>query len=477
MSNPTTPKDKYGRKVRDKGMEALEKRVVKEPNSILWYNTQEPTPSTTTSRAPLSQREQEQQPLTPRGRRKRFLKEHSLSSLLEVEEIKSNKRSSDTESSSTTPIKTLREETVKEQPEPSRSDRLSVHNKTSGGRSSDDATPERSRRYSSDASNSERSRNKYGSTSDYDGKTDCSRSTTDDRRDFYRRSDSKNKYLDVDTPERNRKNNKNDTSASSADRSRKYSSDDILSTTSTSSAKSKTKNSTEDRRRRFKEDLEELDRKYIDETLEQNRKYIESLKNRKYQEAGIEKRRALSLMLSDDDDDDYMERRKRDSEKTHDIDRDSVHERNTKMWEKEQGREIGADIPITKDDKKDELTSTRNKKEKESKSPKPRKSPSGRDNNEDKSPKHSHHKTTSLSNETEVGHDEEDDDGSSSKIEKKQPQSRTHKLFDSFRHSTIRRNKSRGKHDTTKADKQAAKDAAKNNNNSKSKEGLLLLFK
>ena len=244
-------------------MEALEKRVIKEPNSILWYNTQDPTPSTTTSRAPFSQREQEQQPLTPRGRRKRFLKEHSLSSLLEVEEIKSNKRSSDTESSSATAIKTLREETVKEHPEPTRSDRLSVHNKTSGGRSSDDTTPERSRRYSSDASTSERSRNKYGSTNDYDGKTDYSRSTTDDRRDSYRRSDSKNKYLDVDTPERNR-NSKNDTSASSADRSRKYSSDDILSTTSTSSAKSKTKNSTEDRRRRFKEDLEELDRKYID---------------------------------------------------------------------------------------------------------------------------------------------------------------------------------------------------------------------
>ena len=167
-----------------------------------------------------------------------------------------------------------------------------------------------------------------------------------------------------------------------------------------------------------------------------------------------------------------MERRKRDSEKTYDIDHDSVPEKSTKTREIMQGREIGADIPIIKDNKKDELAYTKNMKEKESKSPKPRKSSSGRDNNEDKSPKHSHYKTTSSSNGTEADHDDEEDKDDGSKIEKKQSQSRTHKLFDSFRHSSIRRNKSRGKHDTSKADKQAAKDAAKNNNNSKSKEGL-----
>ena len=166
-------------------------------------------------------------------------------------------------------------------------------------------------------------------------------------------------------------------------------------------------------------------------------------------------------MLSDDDDDDYLERRKGTSEKTYDIDPTSMPEKSTKTLIVDQDQESRED-PI-KDNRntkvKEEMTNT-NRKEK---SPKPRKSSSGGEENS----LTRDHKIISTSNEAEYEEDKT--------FDKKQSQSRTHKLFDSIRHSTIRRNKSRGKHDTAKADKQSQKETGKNNN-SKNKEGLILVL-
>ena len=41
VSNPQTPTNKYGRKICDKGMETLERNIIKEPNDILWYSVDE----------------------------------------------------------------------------------------------------------------------------------------------------------------------------------------------------------------------------------------------------------------------------------------------------------------------------------------------------------------------------------------------------------------------------------------------------
>ncbi|XP_066921735.1 uro-adherence factor A-like isoform X2 [Clytia hemisphaerica] len=102
VSPPKTPTDKYGRKVRDKGMEAFEKNVVKDPNSILWYTTEEPPKP-----KPVE---------TPRGRRKLGGKEISLASVQEAE----NESTPSPQKTSTNSIKALRSEIIDKEKEETR---------------------------------------------------------------------------------------------------------------------------------------------------------------------------------------------------------------------------------------------------------------------------------------------------------------------------------------------------------------------
>ena len=418
-------------------MEELERHVVKEPNDILWYNTQD-TPSIT-SKPPS--RSPQQETLTPRGRRKHFLRDNSLSSVLEVEEMKSTRgrRSGEHDSS--------RSKTVYEEPssdnydqqsskisrmdrlatiETSESNRLSPgysnRSKTSSDDSSrkspaDDNTPERSRKYSS-----ETDKHRYNNYESSVSSSDRSR----------RRS-----------KEDNRRHNENDLDEKS---SRKHSSD----SSSTSKTTRKPLSAAEERRRRYKDDLEELDRKQLDETLEQNRRFIqEQMKRRnlKYKEEEQERQRqiaaaaAASAVTSNEQ---SLSSSERSTGNVISSDENLTKKSTfvTEMEHREETKEKDRKFSERDDHKSNSSKSLKEelkvaKKEKGSKSPRPWKKSHAE---EEKSPKsHQKENNSSIKSSSSSSTTLKKEDNEEEEIKKST--SRTHKLFDSIRHSTIRRNK------------------------------------